>query len=148
MRRPAARWATAGAPLRRPGRHARTGTILPSFPLPDRRPLGVCVCPAPANKWSSWCRLDRGGEEAWLEVGGVVFSQGFRTEAEIEWFDDMMHELARIVAGKYNGSLKAEHGTGRNMAPFVEMEWGARGLGSGECPGPRARTPPEAPLTP
>jgi D-lactate dehydrogenase len=25
----------------------------------------------------------------------------------------------------YDGSLKAEHGTGRNMAPFVEMEWGA-----------------------
>jgi D-lactate dehydrogenase len=25
---------------------------------------------------------------------------------------------------KYDGSLKAEHGTGRNMAPFVEMEWG------------------------
>ena len=56
----------------------------------------------------------------------LVFSQGFRTEAEIERFDDMMHELARIVAGKYKGSLKAEHGTGRNMAPFVEMEWGTK----------------------
>ena len=26
---------------------------------------------------------------------------------------------------KYDGSLKAEHGTGRNVAPFVELEWGA-----------------------
>ena len=26
----------------------------------------------------------------------------------------------------YDGSLKAEHGTGRNMAPFVELEWGAQ----------------------
>ena len=30
-----------------------------------------------------------------------------------------------MVVGTYDGSLKAEHGTGRNMAPFVEMEWGA-----------------------
>ena len=29
-----------------------------------------------------------------------------------------------MVVEKYDGSLKAEHGTGRNMAPFVEMEWG------------------------
>ena len=29
-----------------------------------------------------------------------------------------------MVVGKYDGSLKAEHGTGRNMAPFVEAEWG------------------------
>jgi len=28
------------------------------------------------------------------------------------------------VVGRYDGSLKGEHGTGRNMAPFVEMEWG------------------------
>ena len=30
-----------------------------------------------------------------------------------------------MVVRKYDGSLKAEHGTGRNMAPFVELEWGA-----------------------
>jgi D-lactate dehydrogenase len=30
----------------------------------------------------------------------------------------------RLVVTKYDGSLKAEHGTGRNMAPFVELEWG------------------------
>ena len=36
-----------------------------------------------------------------------------------------MDEVAELVVGKYDGSLKAEHGTGRNMAPFVEMEWGS-----------------------
>ncbi|MGL4746480.1 MAG: (Fe-S)-binding protein, partial [Shewanella sp.] len=28
------------------------------------------------------------------------------------------------VINKYNGSMKAEHGTGRAVAPFVEKEWG------------------------
>ena len=36
-----------------------------------------------------------------------------------------MDALCRMVVDRYDGSLKAEHGTGRNMAPFVEMEWGA-----------------------
>ena len=36
-----------------------------------------------------------------------------------------MDGLAKIVVDDFDGSLKAEHGTGRNMAPFVEKEWGA-----------------------
>ena len=56
----------------------------------------------------------------------LVFSQGFRTDEEVDRYSAMMEELAEIVAGKYQGSLKAEHGTGRNMAPFVEMEWGSK----------------------
>ncbi|MBC8376305.1 MAG: FAD-binding oxidoreductase [FCB group bacterium] len=36
-----------------------------------------------------------------------------------------MSDLVEMVVDKYDGSLKAEHGTGRNMAPFVEKEWGA-----------------------
>jgi D-lactate dehydrogenase len=36
-----------------------------------------------------------------------------------------MDELCAMVVNDYDGSLKAEHGTGRNMAPFVELEWGA-----------------------
>ena len=34
--------------------------------------------------------------------------------------------MCHIVATKHSGSLKGEHGTGRNMAPFVEMEWGSK----------------------
>lgn len=39
-------------------------------------------------------------------------------------FQDMMDEMCYIVAVKHGGSLKGEHGTGRNIAPYVEMEWG------------------------
>ena len=38
-----------------------------------------------------------------------------------------MAELVDLVVDKYDGSLKAEHGTGINMAPFVEREWGREG---------------------
>lgn len=37
-----------------------------------------------------------------------------------------MEEMCYLVATKHSGSLKGEHGTGRNVAPFVEMEWGAK----------------------
>ena len=30
---------------------------------------------------------------------------------------------------KYDGAIKAEHGSGRNMAPFVKTEWGERAYG-------------------
>ncbi|GIL81459.1 hypothetical protein Vretimale_972 [Volvox reticuliferus] len=54
----------------------------------------------------------------------LVFSQGFRNKEEVQRFADMMEEMCYIVATKHSGSLKGEHGTGRNVAPFVEMEWG------------------------
>lgn len=53
-----------------------------------------------------------------------VFSQDFSDEKEVQRYADLMADLAVLVVDKYNGSLKAEHGTGRNMAPFVEKEWG------------------------
>jgi D-lactate dehydrogenase len=37
-----------------------------------------------------------------------------------------MTELVDLVVRKHDGSLKAEHGTGLNMAPFLESEWGAK----------------------
>lgn len=52
--------------------------------------------------------------------------QGFRTAEEVERYDAMMQELCSLVAEKHGGSLKAEHGTGRNVAPWVEMEWGTK----------------------
>lgn len=54
----------------------------------------------------------------------IVFSQDFNTPSEVQKYADMMDELADIVVNRFDGSLKAEHGTGRNMAPFVEKEWG------------------------
>jgi D-lactate dehydrogenase len=58
-----------------------------------------------------------------------VFTQDFSTQKEVERYRGFMHEVCRMVVEKYDGSLKAEHGTGRNMAPYVEMEWGAAAYG-------------------
>ena len=43
-----------------------------------------------------------------------------RSTATRRFIDDVVE----LVVKKYDGALKAEHGTGRNMAPFVEAEWG------------------------
>jgi D-lactate dehydrogenase len=53
-----------------------------------------------------------------------VFAQGFADQEAIDRYAALMDEVADIIVLRYDGSLKAEHGTGRNMAPFVEMEWG------------------------
>jgi D-lactate dehydrogenase len=53
-----------------------------------------------------------------------VFTQDFSTKEETERYSNLMSEVSALVVNKYDGSLKAEHGTGRNMAPFVELEWG------------------------
>ena len=55
-----------------------------------------------------------------------VFTQDFSIDAEVARYAGFMDDVCALVVGKYDGSLKAEHGTGRNMAPFVEMEWGAQ----------------------
>lgn len=54
-----------------------------------------------------------------------VFSQDFSNPKEVERYEQLMDEIAVLVVDQFGGSLKAEHGTGRNMAPFVEKEWGA-----------------------
>ena len=54
-----------------------------------------------------------------------VVTQSFNTEDEIIRYDKFIKEVVDVVVNKYAGTLKAEHGTGRNMAPFVETEWGS-----------------------
>ncbi|WP_353230094.1 FAD-binding and (Fe-S)-binding domain-containing protein [Pseudomonas qingdaonensis] len=53
-----------------------------------------------------------------------VFTQGFNSAEEVARYQAFMDDVAHLVAVEFGGSLKAEHGTGRNMAPFVELEWG------------------------
>ncbi|BBE19639.1 D-lactate dehydrogenase, Fe-S protein, FAD/FMN-containing [Aquipluma nitroreducens] len=53
-----------------------------------------------------------------------VFTQDFGSQSEVDRYANFMSDVADLVVSKYDGSLKAEHGTGRNMAPFVEKEWG------------------------
>ncbi|MFZ0987341.1 MAG: FAD-binding and (Fe-S)-binding domain-containing protein, partial [Xanthobacteraceae bacterium] len=45
---------------------------------------------------------------------------------EVAHYGAFLHDIVELVVGKYDGSLKAEHGTGRNIAPYVEREWGTR----------------------
>jgi D-lactate dehydrogenase len=54
-----------------------------------------------------------------------LINQAFNTSADIAHFDSFVRAMVSVVSGKYDGALKAEHGTGRNMAPFIETEWGA-----------------------
>jgi len=53
-----------------------------------------------------------------------IINQSFETDADIARYEAMIRDVAQMVAVRYDGSLKAEHGTGRNMAPFVSLEWG------------------------
>jgi D-lactate dehydrogenase len=53
-----------------------------------------------------------------------VVTQSFNTEQEVIRYDRFIRDVVSLVVEKYEGTLKAEHGTGRNMAPFVETEWG------------------------
>ncbi len=53
-----------------------------------------------------------------------IINQSFDSQSEIDRYEALMGDVIRLVVDKYKGSLKAEHGTGRNMAPFVEYEWG------------------------
>jgi D-lactate dehydrogenase len=53
-----------------------------------------------------------------------LVNQAFSTDAQIAHYDRFMQAMVKVVSGKYDGALKAEHGTGRNTAPFVATEWG------------------------
>ena len=57
-----------------------------------------------------------------------VFTQDFDDPTEVARYDGFIRELTELVVGRYDGALKAEHGTGRNMAPFVEYEWGTQAV--------------------
>lgn len=53
-----------------------------------------------------------------------ILTPDFNIAQGIDNYARFMDDLVELVVKKYNGSLKAEHGTGRNMAPFVIKEWG------------------------
>ncbi len=54
-----------------------------------------------------------------------VITQSFNDQAAVDQYARFIDDVVELVVKKYDGALKAEHGTGRNMAPFVEAEWGA-----------------------
>ncbi|MBF1746999.1 MAG: FAD-binding oxidoreductase [Veillonella sp.] len=69
--------------------------------------------------------------------GGVIFGHAlsgnvhfnitpdFNDPKDTKNFGDLVKEMSERVSG-FGGSLKAEHGTGRMVAPFIEMEWGRK----------------------
>lgn len=60
-------------------------------------------------------------------AGNLHFSllQDFNSPEKVKHFKGFLESMVELVVDKYDGSLKAEHGTGLNMAPFVEKEWGS-----------------------
>jgi len=57
-----------------------------------------------------------------------VFSQGFDSPQEVTRYHHFMQAISVVVTHTFKGSLKAEHGTGRNMAPFLTAQWGNEGV--------------------
>ena len=55
-----------------------------------------------------------------------LLTPNFGQPADLERYEAFMHELVELIVDKYDGSLKAEHGTGVNMAPYVARGWGPR----------------------
>ncbi len=55
-----------------------------------------------------------------------MLTPDFSKQEDLERYESFMAKLVELVVDKYDGSLKAEHGTGINMAPYVEREWGEK----------------------
>lgn len=77
--------------------------------------------------------LDKHGYDSAIIFGHTLagnlhfqMDANFSAPGEAERFDAFSRDLAQFVSLDYQGSLKAEHGTGRAIAPFVELEWGKR----------------------
>jgi D-lactate dehydrogenase len=55
-----------------------------------------------------------------------MLTPDFAKPEDLERYEAFMAKLVELIVDKYDGSLKAEHGTGINMAPYVEREWGEK----------------------
>jgi D-lactate dehydrogenase len=55
-----------------------------------------------------------------------MLTPDFSKQDDLDRYQAFMDKLVSLILDKYDGSLKAEHGTGINMAPYVEREWGEK----------------------
>jgi D-lactate dehydrogenase len=55
-----------------------------------------------------------------------MLTPDFSKPEDLTRYESFMAKLVELIVDKYDGSLKAEHGTGINMAPYVEREWGEK----------------------
>jgi D-lactate dehydrogenase len=96
----------------------------------------VCVAPGRIAECAEDLRALLGkhsflpGVAGHASAGNLHFTltPSFSEEADRERYDTFMGELVELIVGKYDGSLKAEHGTGLNMAPYLEREWGSKAV--------------------
>lgn len=54
-----------------------------------------------------------------------VISQPMASPKDTDRYARLIDDMVDLVVHRFDGALKSEHGTGRNMAPFVETEWGS-----------------------
>jgi D-lactate dehydrogenase len=140
--------AGGGAPANAPGRFSRDAEDIEMLwrvregmqgLLAAMRPPGitmliedVCVPPArvaEAARDLQALLLEHGflpGLAGHASAGNLHFilTAEFGKAGELERYDAFISDLVELIVDKYDGSLKAEHGTGINMAPFVQREWG------------------------
>jgi D-lactate dehydrogenase len=94
----------------------------------------VCVPPARIAECAADLQALLGEHQFLTGVAGhasagnlhFMLTPDFAKPEDLERYEAFMGKLVELVLDKYDGSLKAEHGTGVNMAPFVEHEWGER----------------------
>ncbi len=55
-----------------------------------------------------------------------MLTPDFSKQEDTARYESLIGKLVELILDKYDGSLKAEHGTGLNMAPYVEREWGQK----------------------
>jgi D-lactate dehydrogenase len=55
-----------------------------------------------------------------------MLTPDFSKQEDTDRYEAFMEKLVTLILDKYDGSLKAEHGTGVNMSPYVEREWGEK----------------------
>jgi D-lactate dehydrogenase len=92
----------------------------------------VCVPPARVAECAADLQALLGEHQFLTGVAGhasagnlhFMLTPDFAKAEDLERYEAFMGKLVELVLDKYDGSLKAEHGTGVNMAPFVEREWG------------------------
>ena len=58
-----------------------------------------------------------------------MLTPDFAKQEDLDSYEAFMEGLVGLICDKYDGSLKAEHGTGVNMAPYVVREWGEQATG-------------------
>src|SRR5436190_2097160 len=55
-----------------------------------------------------------------------MLTPDFSKQEDTDRYEAFMEKLVELILDKFDGSLKAEHGNGVNMAPYVEREWGPK----------------------